>query len=101
MTVQYIDGKIEPIPCKCKNCTAFEHCMGGRAILEAELLRKEMTDTDGDQGDADDIEKSPGDGVCPDVAFGRPENRSVFVAGYAALKRLIGKFAEPDKEKAE
>ena len=101
MTIQYIEGQIRPVPCKCKDCTAFEHCMGGKAIVEAEMLRKQIIEADGDQGDSEEIERISCDGVSSDVAFGRSDDRSVFVVGYAALKRLIGKFTQPNKEKAE
>ena len=101
MIVHHIDGELLPVPCKCKDCNAFEHCMGGKAIIEAEILRKQMMETGDDQCDPDEVENIAWERMDANVSAGASYVVSLLVAGYTVLKRLIGKFTQPNKEKAK
>ncbi len=101
MTFQSIDGNLYAIPCKCKDCTVFEHCMGGQAIAEAALMRKHMMEAGGDQEESDDVQNIARERMDANVSPGMAYILALFVKGKAVLKRLVGKFAKPNKEKAE
>ena len=101
MTFQSIDGNIYAIPCKCKNCTVFEHCMGGQAIAEADLMRKQMIQAASDQDEPHDVEQIAWERMDANVSPGMAYILALFVKGKTILKRLVGKFAKSDEKETK